>query len=178
MFAQMISFVVSSLVWLFESWKWYLFISNSPHMHTHFIFFSSHSNLDLHLPWLHLHLLLWESWRPCEKHVKTVLKKLFKYIRGNVVLVSWCFLLVPGLILVVVFLFEDIIQIYENEIVHEGKLCNFFSFVAIWTVVSSNGSTCTISYLTYLFCKRGKRGDFKIVVIGNACSWVLGSFFY
>ena len=112
--------------------------------------------------------------------VKTILKdkKLFKHIRGNVVLVSWCFLLVPGLVLVVVFLFEDIIQIYQNEIVHEGKLCNFFSFVAIWTVVSSNGSTCTISYLTYLFCKRGKRGDFKIVVIGNACSWVLGSFFY
>jgi len=25
-----------------------------------------------------------------------------------------------------------------------------------------------------MFCKRGKRGDFKTVFIGNACSWILG----
>jgi len=108
---------------------------------------------------------------------KTIVKdkKLIKHIRGNAILVSWCFLLFPGLVLVVVFLFEDIIQIYQNEIIQEGSLCNFFSFIAIWTVVSSNGSTCTISYLTYMmFCKRGKRGDFKTVFIGNACSWILG----
>jgi len=63
---------------------------------------------------------------------------------------------------------------YHNQIVSEGKLCDFFSFIAIWTVVASNGSSCTISCLTYTFCKRGKKTSLRTVFIGNACSWLLG----
>jgi len=101
-------------------------------------------------------------------------KKLLLFVRGNSLLLSWVFLLPPGLLLVVVFLIENAHQIYYQENLKDGILCQFCAFSAITTLTTLHGSTTTVAYLTYVSVKTGKKPDRIVVIYGNIFSWLLG----
>jgi len=101
-------------------------------------------------------------------------KNLRVFIEGNSLLISWFLLIPPGLLLVVVFLIENTHQIYFQENLQDGKLCKFCGFIAILTLTALNGSSTTISYLTYLAVKTGKKPPTGHAIYGNLLSWILG----
>ena len=103
-------------------------------------------------------------------------KNLRLFLEGNSLLISWFLLIPPGLLLVVVFLIENTHQIYSQENLKDGKLCKFCGFIAILTLTALNGSSTTISYMTYLAVKTGKKPPTGHTIYGNLLRWILGIF--
>jgi len=101
-------------------------------------------------------------------------KELFHRVKENSLLVSWLFLVPPGLILVIFFLIENAQQIYFREALRDGPLCKVCAFVAILTLTALNGSATTTAYLTYFCVRNGKKPPIKFALIGNLISWLIG----
>jgi len=101
-------------------------------------------------------------------------QELFQHVKGNSLLVSWIFLILPGFLLVVVFLIENAQRIYFREALKNGASCQFSGFIAILTLTSLNGSASTVSYVTYLFVKSGKKPPIEKIIGGNLLSWLAG----
>jgi len=83
-------------------------------------------------------------------------------------------MIIPGFLLVLVFLVENVRQIYFGEPLKEGSLCKFYAFIAIFTVTSLNGASSTVAYVTYLFVKHGKTPSKNPAIFGNLLIWLMG----
>lgn len=95
-------------------------------------------------------------------------------VKRNSLVVSWFLLLVPGFLLDLACLVENMRQIYSKERLHEGLLCKVLGFIAIFTVTSQNGASSTVAYVTYLFVKHGKTPPMNTTIFGNLLSWLMG----
>jgi len=101
-------------------------------------------------------------------------KKSLKEVSKNPILVAWYLLLPPNILMSVVYFIEHLSMLINGTPSTPGGLCNFVAFFAICAVVSINGSSITISFLTYRLVRDGKKPDLKIVLIGNGISWGIG----
>jgi len=95
-------------------------------------------------------------------------------MKQNAFFVAYLLLLAPGVLLVAVYLFEDAKQLFNRQNLRDGKTCSFFSFIAILTVVTLNGSSTTIALATYTFTMKGKPPKMRTIMYGNLISWMIG----
>lgn len=101
-------------------------------------------------------------------------RKSLKDILKNPVLVAWYLLLPPNMVMSFVYFLEHGRQLIQNIESTAGPLCTFVAFWAISAVVSLNGSSITIAFVTFRLVKRGKKPELKIILIGNAIAWLVG----
>jgi len=97
-------------------------------------------------------------------------KKIFE----NAILLSWCFLVVPGVLMITVYLVENFSILIHQRIPEASVTCSFYAFCAVTAVISMNGSAITIAYLTYDLVHTGKQPSHKKVFSGNLIAWVIG----
>jgi hypothetical protein len=101
-------------------------------------------------------------------------RKPLKDISKNPMLAAWYLLLPPNMTMTFVYFIEHFVMLVRGTTSHIGGLCSFVAFWAIAAVVSINGSSVTISYVTYRLVKDGKKPELKTILIGNGLSWALG----
>jgi len=101
-------------------------------------------------------------------------KKSWKEVLKNPILLAWYLLLPPNVVMSFVYFIEHLDMLIHGTPSTAGSLCNFVAFFAIAAVVSINGSSITIAYLTYRLVRDGKKPDLKVVLTGNGISWGTG----
>lgn len=89
-------------------------------------------------------------------------------------LASWLFLAFPNTVMIIVYLAENLHILAKGSPLSNGPLCQFFSFCAICTVISSNGSSVTVAYLTNILAETRKVPPVKFAILGNISSWISG----
>eukprot|EP00638_Chattonella_subsalsa_P005102 CAMPEP_0117756554 /NCGR_PEP_ID=MMETSP0947-20121206/14152_1 /TAXON_ID=44440 /ORGANISM="Chattonella subsalsa, Strain CCMP2191" /LENGTH=412 /DNA_ID=CAMNT_0005576173 /DNA_START=185 /DNA_END=1423 /DNA_ORIENTATION=+ len=101
-------------------------------------------------------------------------KKTLRDILKNPVMVAWYLLLPPNMVMTAVYFMEHAKQLATNSESEAGPLCNFVAFWAISAIVSLNGASITIAYVTYRLVKDGKKPRLRVILIGNGISWLFG----
>jgi len=101
-------------------------------------------------------------------------KKTLKELSHNSVLLAWYLLLPPNVTMMLAYFIEHLSMLIQGTASMPGKLCTTVAFFAISAVVSINGSSITIAYITCRLVRDGKVPDLRIVLTGNFTSWVVG----
>jgi len=97
-----------------------------------------------------------------------------KKVLENPMVLSWCLLILPGVLMISVYLVQNIRNLMFHQAPETGAICNFNAFCAVTAVVTMNGSSVTVAYLTYDWAHRGKKPSYHKVLAGNFLSWMAG----
>jgi len=101
-------------------------------------------------------------------------RKSLRDLLKNPVLVAWYLLLPPNMLMMFVYFIEHVRMLALGQQSEAGGLCTFVAFWAINAVVAMNGSSVVIAFVTFKLVKDGKKPELKVILIGNAISWLVG----
>jgi len=103
-------------------------------------------------------------------------KKMLQLVRKNPVLLASLFLVFPGILMISVYTMECVNSFLTEKPPNKGRLCNFTAFWSLTTVITSNGSSVVVAYITYKVIN-GENATMHMVIVGNFLSFFVGAMF-
>jgi len=101
-------------------------------------------------------------------------KKMLLVVRKNPALLSSLFLVLPGILMISVYMMECVNSLVTDKPPSKGRFCNFIALWSLTTVITSNGSSVVVAYATYKLIN-GKKATISMVVVGNFLSFSFGA---
>jgi len=92
----------------------------------------------------------------------------------NSIQLSWFLQTIPSLLMIMAFLIENIAVGFGWASLGTGYFCDAVAFCAVTTVITLNGTSTTIAFLTYRLMATRKTPSASWAIAGNALSWLFG----
>jgi len=101
-------------------------------------------------------------------------KQLGQKMMENSIQLSWFLQTIPSLLMIMAFLIENIAVGFGWASLGTGYFCDAVAFCAVTTVITLNGTSTTIAFLTYRLMATRKTPSASWAIAGNALSWLFG----